>query len=477
LEFSDKTILIVDDDTDLRTTLVAIAENLGFTVTEASDGQVAKSLIALNKPDIVLSDIKMPILNGIELLHFVKKNFPTKFVLMTGFSEIMETQEGFKIGADSFLSKPFTQKELLEVLRPLFADSASGKKAELTEDIRAQYCRVPIDDFTAGSKLKVDIYLKLADDKFLKIAKQSAELSSERLQSYKAKGLSFFYIKREEFAHYVGLNIQVSRLVSSEEKFSSQKKFGVLKHTAEVILQESYVNGINKEKFLEAKDIVQQALDVMSIDHDLVSLLDALNSNSDHLYTHSVGVSLYSSLIAEEIGWTGTLTKFKVSMGALLHDIGKKELDSILLETPRRDFNRLQLKAYESHTSRGRDILDQIQSIPSDIALIALQHHENCLGRGYPGGLSKDQIHPLAKLISVANRFCELVLKGPGWVPISPLDAITKMVELNSEEYDPTYLIGLMNLFKHPLTATFIKNLNAGSSTSWVGGSVPRKAK
>lgn len=466
MEFSEKSILIVDDDSDLRTTLVAIAENLGFTVNEASDGLVAKSLIALNKPDLVLSDIKMPILNGIELLHFVKKNYPTKFILMTGFSEIMETQEAFKIGADSFLAKPFTQAEFIDVVRPLFSDVMHGQKLKSQENVTAQYCRVPIDDFTAGSKLKVDIYLKLSEDKFLKIAKQSAELSGERLQSYKAKGLTFFYIRREEFGQYVGLNIQVSRLATSDEKFSSQKKFGVLKHTAEVILQESYVNGINKEKFLEAKEVVQQALDVMSIDHDLVSLLDALNSNSDHLYTHSVGVSLYSSLIAEEIGWTGTLTKFKISMGALLHDIGKKELDNLLLETPRRDFNRLQVKAYESHASRGRDILDQIQSIPSDIAIIALQHHENCLGRGYPAGLTKDQIHPLAKLISVANRFCELVLKGPGWSPITPVEAITKMLDLNADEYDSTFLLGLMKLFNHPQTANFSKKINPGNTVT-----------
>ena len=80
LEFAGKSILVVDDDTDLRATLVAIAESHGFTVTEASDGLVAKSMIALNKPDLILSDIKMPILNGIELLHFVKKNFPTNFI-------------------------------------------------------------------------------------------------------------------------------------------------------------------------------------------------------------------------------------------------------------------------------------------------------------------------------------------------------------------------------------------------------------
>lgn len=221
MDFKGKSILIVDDDTDLRSTLVAIAENKGFKVYEASDGQVAKSMIALNNPDVVLSDIRMPVLDGIGLLHYVKRNHPTPFVLMTGFSDIMETQEAFKIGADNFLAKPFTQKEFVEVLRPLFGFGTAEPVSNL--DPGKQYCRIPVDDFTAGSKLKVDIYLKLSEDKYLKVAKESAELSMERLQTYKTKGLSFFYIKKEEFAKYVGLNIHVSKLAHSAETFQAKR--------------------------------------------------------------------------------------------------------------------------------------------------------------------------------------------------------------------------------------------------------------
>ena len=446
-EFLGKSIVVVDDDIDLRNTLVSNLKEFGFKVFVAEQGLQAKDLIAQNKPDVILSDVRMPYMSGIELLRYIKGISKIPVILMTGFSDVMEAQEAFKIGAAHFLSKPFTRKELFDTLGSVLSNPPHHKGVSQTD---LSFCRIPIGDFTAGSNLRVDIYLRLSDKKYIRIAKQSFELSAERLDLFKSKGLGFFYIKKEDFAKYVGVNIKVCKVVSEAENVTLQQKLHVIRHTAEILLQDTFVNGLDRNKFVTAKGVVDLVMDVMAEDWDLVLLLEMLNSNSDFLYAHSLGVSLYSALIAEEIGWESSVIKFNLSMGGLLHDIGKKEIDRFILEKSKKDLNLHELHILENHSSRGRDILSQIPSVPPDIALIALQHHENCLGRGYPDALQKEQIHPLSRLVSTANRFCELALKGPDGISLSPNDALDRIISVNKNEYDALFLEALMRIFGHP---------------------------
>src|SRR5688572_15281618 len=108
------TILIVEDDEGLRKSIARTLQSKGWTTLEASNGQEAQSLFGTEKIDVILSDIKMPKMHGIELLHFVRKTSSIPFILMTGFSDIIEASEAIRIGADDFLPKPFKQAELLD---------------------------------------------------------------------------------------------------------------------------------------------------------------------------------------------------------------------------------------------------------------------------------------------------------------------------------------------------------------------------
>ena len=107
-----------------------------------------------------------------------------------------------------------------------------------------------------------------------------------------------------------------------------------------------------------------------------------------------------------------------------------------------------EIRLYESHPSRGCDILSQLQSVPTDILHIVLQHHENCQGLGFPEKLSRARIHPMARLVAVADEFCSLALNGPERAGLSPRDAIQRMYTLHSKKFDPQFLVALMRSFK-----------------------------
>lgn len=438
-------ILLAEDDSDLRASVADLVGALGYNIETVPDGQQAQRKLTEKKYDLILSDYKMPQVNGLDLLRFVKKNYPTPFILTTAFIDLVEAEEAIRIGADGFLPKPFRTEELSRLLHSVLHPKNEEELDAETENIK--FCKIPIGDFISSSNLKLDVYIKLSEGKYLRIAKEGYELAGQRIAQYKAKGAEHLYIRQDEFNRYVGLNVNLARAVGKSNKVIPEKKVQALVHSAEVIVQDLYVNGIDPKKFADSKDVLLLTLNVVGQEIDLFTLLASLNKAGDWLYAHSLGVALYAGLIAEELMWTSDLTRGKVLMAGLLHDVGLKEIDPDILHKGRAEWDKNESRIYEGHCARGRDILSRVTSVQEEIALVALEHHENCNGQGYPSKLKKDQISPLAKLISVADTFCELTLKGPSHsVPLSPHDAITRMLYLNKGDFDSSYLGPLFKL-------------------------------
>ena len=113
-------VLIADDEDGLRTTIAAWLGDEGFEVQEAPNGLEAVKLVQSNDFDIALLDIKMPGMNGLEVLRYVRKNSPTTdTVMMTGMSDVGMAVEAMKLGAREYLTKPVDLDQLVPQLRAL----------------------------------------------------------------------------------------------------------------------------------------------------------------------------------------------------------------------------------------------------------------------------------------------------------------------------------------------------------------------
>ncbi len=107
-------ILVVDDEDALRTVLSAELAGEGYQVTTAADGQEAINVLTSSAFDLILLDIKMPNVDGFEVLKFVKEKHPkTKVIMLTGFADLKNAIESKKLGAEDFVSKPYDLVDLL----------------------------------------------------------------------------------------------------------------------------------------------------------------------------------------------------------------------------------------------------------------------------------------------------------------------------------------------------------------------------
>ncbi|UCE67803.1 MAG: response regulator [Candidatus Zixiibacteriota bacterium] len=106
-------ILVVEDEAMMRNLLLKILESEGYQVTLASSGAEALDKLECEKYDLMLSDVKMPGMNGFELLEKVKSQWNDMAVIvMTGYGDAYTIKEALMKGADEYLSKPFKSHEV-----------------------------------------------------------------------------------------------------------------------------------------------------------------------------------------------------------------------------------------------------------------------------------------------------------------------------------------------------------------------------
>ncbi len=116
------TVLVADDSPAFREMVADLLREIGVSVVLASDGQDATEKIKTSVPDLVVTDIVMPKMNGYELCRWIKKGPNTQHVpviMCSTKSEMFDTQWGLRQGADAYITKPLQPKELLDTVKQL----------------------------------------------------------------------------------------------------------------------------------------------------------------------------------------------------------------------------------------------------------------------------------------------------------------------------------------------------------------------
>ena len=130
-------ILIADDETRIRRILAAELEQSGFDVTLSGDGlQVLEILSKLSTPpDLIVLDLMMPELDGFEVLERIRRTSSIPVIILTALGDVLDKTTAFGLGADDYLTKPFSFEELLArvhaLLRRVGQSAASGARADV----------------------------------------------------------------------------------------------------------------------------------------------------------------------------------------------------------------------------------------------------------------------------------------------------------------------------------------------------------
>ena len=130
-----RTILVVDDETTLRETLVEALEMEGYRAIPAADGRQALERFRADRPDLVLLDLMLPELSGVEVCRIMRAESAVPIVMLTAKDAEVDKVVGLELGADDYVTKPFSLRELTARIRAIFrrADQAAAVASAGTE--------------------------------------------------------------------------------------------------------------------------------------------------------------------------------------------------------------------------------------------------------------------------------------------------------------------------------------------------------
>jgi DNA-binding response OmpR family regulator len=139
----ERRILVVDDEEEIRSLVASYLRSDGFDVVEAANGQEAVAAVSKRKPDLVVMDIRMPGMDGLEALHEIRRVSDVYVILLTARAEETDRIIGLSVGADDYVTKPFSPRELVARVKAVLRRNRSGAVSGSSD--RLEFDSVTVD--------------------------------------------------------------------------------------------------------------------------------------------------------------------------------------------------------------------------------------------------------------------------------------------------------------------------------------------
>lgn len=188
----------------------------------------------------------------------------------------------------------------------------------------------------------------------------------------------------------------------------------------------------NAENFTEnSVNMAEQLMDNILSDDAVAIDLGMLRVSDDYTFRHSVDVSAMSVIIAKDMGMSRDELR-ELAIAGLLHDVGKAKIPAEILNKPGK-LTDGEFGFMKQHSLFGFQILKEKKQYSDGILKGVLQHHEKLNSKGYPMGVSGEQIHQYAKIIAVADVFDALVNKRVYKQPFPKGEALEMVISMSQE--------------------------------------------
>ncbi len=478
-------ILVVDDERVIREILSEFLALEGYQVRSVSDGERALSELRIRPYDMVISDLKMPSVSGLELLEKVTaENINVLTVIMTGFGTVETAIEAMKKGAYDYILKPFKVEEVLHIVeRGLDRQRLEKENLRLKEaltlyrvseaiatnldmdsilDVILRACLDEVDADVATLHLqdprtgRYDELIKLASETTEPI--KSGAMPSPDIEellthfgggrpilAHGVKANRFFTSQSGDrpLVSYVAVPLQVAtRVIGMLNVFSftrgktfdegSRKMLSILASRAASTIENAqlYEDLRDKNRELETANLSLEE----NFQQTVSGFAQALEETDQYTRGHSERVALYAEILARAVGLPDAEVEIVVKAG-LMHDIGKIGIRYDMLNKPGK-LTPEEIEVFREHPVKGKRILEPIPCMRNLIDG-AWCHHEQYDGGGYPRGLSKDNIPILGRIVAIADAYDAMTSDRAYRRALSHRTAVDELKRCAGSQFDP----------------------------------------
>lgn len=471
-------VLLVDDHAPVLRFLALAFKSSGCIVATAASAEEAFDLLSQQTFDLVVSDIKMPGLSGLDVLRAVKGRQPgTPVVLITGMPSVDSAVFGLRNQAFDYLTKPFSVEDVHNLLQRVRDErrsrpqpAAAPVSAELSrrqaaveglsrlgelalqgldpvalldealdcvlESLGAEAVGLLLEDAPGAPP-----WTEKGDPTLAGRVRVRADQWLAELRSGGSAKSGAFTVSDPSFLALAAL-IPGVRQPAGILCLARRDGSEFLPDEKEYLLGYARTIGLSLEKIVLGESLEGNLIDTIS------SFVIALESKDAYLKGHSARVALYASEIARVMA-LGEAEVAVVERAAMLHDLGKLVVGDAILLKPTRLSNEETALMREHPTSAAR-ILAPFRFLAREAEALRC-HHERYDGKGYPTGLKGEDIPLAARIIAVADAFDAMTSSRPYRSALPFEVAIGEIRRHERAQFDPTVTEAFGRISSHRL--------------------------
>ena len=490
-------VLVVDDNASLLRFLVSAFSANGCTVTQAAAAEQALTRITEQSFDLVVSDIKMPGLSGLDLLRAVKGQRPgTPVVLITGNPSVNSAVFGLRHGAYDYLPKPFSIREVQELLARIRADRQKWDgqvplPAGLTEELSRRQSGVEVM-FRIGDLALKGLETSAFMDEALRLIGQSIKSDASLVLLRDEEGTFtcsqqgagplvtrlLTPLQRSFGAMVAGGGREALTVTAAGDPLEAiaavipgvDRTVGVvclareaatgsfLPDERDLLLGYAQTTAVALQKLILRENVERNLIDTIT------AFVNAIDAKDRYLKGHSARVALYAAEVAQALAMTPDMVEV-VRHGAMLHDLGKLSIMDTILRKPER-LTAEEFTIIKSHPVVGAKILEPLRFLVREICAVR-HHHERWDATGYPDGLGGEDIPLVARVVTMADVFDAITSNRPYRTALALDEAREEVARGTGTHFDPAVVEAFMRI---PLERLDAINRHYESFTS---GSAP----
>ena len=463
-------LLIIDDEEYILNLSRDILTKNHYSVRTALNGNEGLKLFEKETFDLILTDIKMPKIDGLDVIRHVRTvNKEIPIIVITGHGTLDIAINSLRLGAQGFILKPFTPAEL----RASIAD-ALEKTRLLSENIRMralmplfQVSKEIIGEVDPEKLLKRIVDFAVKEAKADKVCLALIDEITEKLQVKEHYNLSADFISA--FDERYGVRIAkhiienkrpfvISPDVRIPDEFEDFRTSGnILSGVCVPLAVRSAIIGFfcigrtSGEQLFTASEV--ELVSVLSdhaaaaidnsrlyekLERSYLSTIVTLSGvvEAKDLYTdkHMKDIAEYSVEIAKKLGLSEKEIE-NIRKAALLHDLGKVSVpDSILMKEGKLTADEMEI--IKKHPSTGAKMIEPVE--PLKHAREIIKHHQECYdGSGYPDGLKGEDIPLGARIVAVADAFGAMTTTRPYRKALSVEQAMSELKKYAGIQFAP----------------------------------------
>jgi len=454
-------ILVVDDEPAIRAILSDLLVHEGHRVLTACDGREALEVLERDSVNLLITDLKMPNMGGLELLAEVARRHPGIITLvMTAYSTVETAVDSMKRGAFDYVMKPFNVEQLVHtVQRGLAAQRLKAENIELKAALSLYRLAARLgDEVDLGATLRLVVEtvreqvhadrvslvlvgdeegtfegascgggepLSRVDLTTAGLALKTAEVASD--------GRVFRYLADNPRTECVS-TLLITPLMRGE------RRLGVLVAVRDDA-RHPFTGGDCKLMTIladRAAVAVQNAELFETLERTFITTIEAfvtaLEEKDRYTAGHSERVAEYARATAEELGLSSEAV-LSVYQGGRLHDIGKLTIRPEELNKPSALTDE-EFRRFQAHPGYGEDLMNPIPTFRKLLPAIG-SHHEKWDGTGYPRQLKGDDIPVMARIVAIADTYDAMTSHRAYRAALKHERAVGELRRCAGSQFDP----------------------------------------